>query len=209
MAYTKQGSIGTSKASTLIAMNQTHSNTVALIQSMDGSLIGTYSNGRDASLLRSEHANALAINFTGSVNVVAADACITCETNVLLSVKTGDCLPILLDAYPYVAVIHAGREGTIHQITYQVCQILKERGVSGVNAWFGPASCLFCYQIDRDTNTYFDLVGENQDQLQSVFHSNVVIDNSEACTQCESHLYYSYRSGDQVNRNVFYISKMF
>lgn len=207
MAYTKHGLIGDAHASTLIAMNQTHSNTVASIEAMDGSLLAKYSNGDVGSLDSAEHLNASVIDYSGEVNVVDADACITSEKNVLLSVKTADCLPILLDADPYIAVIHAGREGTIHEITYRVCQRLIEQGVSSVHAWFGPASCLFCYQIDRDTNTYFDLVGENKDQITAAFHSSATIDVSDACTQCESRLFYSYRSGDPVNRNVFYLCR--
>lgn len=206
MAHTKHGLTGHAHASTLIAMNQTHAKTLACIDAMGGSLLATYSNGDVGPLGCAEHTNASVIDYSGAVNVVDADACITSEKNVMLSVRTADCLPILLDAPPYIAVIHAGREGTVQEITYGVCQQLNARGVRRVHAWFGPASCLFCYQIDRDTNTYFDLVGDNRDQIMGVF-PGANIEVSGACTQCESQLFYSYRSGDQVKRNVFYLCR--
>lgn len=207
MAFTKAPLVGRSQASVLISMNQTHSKDVVLIEKTPAGLVAKNSMGDSTPMAQDDHGNGAVIDFLGPQFVVKADACITCERNVLLSVKTADCLPILLAASGYIAVIHAGRQGTLNGITRQVCEQLKQMGGSIPIAWFGPATCLFCYQVDRDTNTYFDLVEDNRSQIMGVFGAEAVIEYSGACTQCESNLYYSYRSGDLLSRNVFYLSK--
>ena len=208
MAHTKQELVGHIEAPCLIAMNQTHSNEFMLIEKSQGALVAKNSAGTACfSLQNASHMNADVIHFSGSVHVVDADACITNVPGVLLSVKTADCMPILIQADDYVAVIHAGRVGSLHEITKRVAEWLYSKSVKNVNVWFGPASCLFCYQIDRDTNTHFDLLQENVSQIKSIFGAGVSLYYSNACTQCDSELYFSFRSGDESSRNVFYISR--
>ena len=49
------------------------------------------------------------------------DAIYTTQENILLTVKTADCLPILIfHPKPLIAVIHAGRKGTDQHITTSV-----------------------------------------------------------------------------------------
>ena len=209
MVFTKQGMVGECNATTLVAMNQMHSNEVVLIEQLDGQLVVRNGDGEFIPIsMDSNHMNAQVSTFEECTYVIDGDAMITNEKGLALSVKTADCLPILIQSEEYVAVIHAGREGTIKGISTRVAESLKRLGVSSATAWFGPASCFFCYQVDRETNTYFDLVFDNKAQLCQVFGSSIEIQLSGLCTQCQSNEFYSYRSGDQIDRNVFYISRL-
>ena len=142
--------------------------------------------------------------------MVSADALITDDVGLVLSVKTADCLPIFVMGGGYISVIHAGREGTLNYISRYVCELFQALGVEKIDVWFGPCSCVCCYEIDSETATHFDLVLENVVQIVSVYHDDVHFVNREGhdyCTQCRHDILYSYRMGDMVDRNVFYLKK--
>lgn len=125
------------------------------------------------------------------------DAVLTNNPALLLTVKTADCLPILL-YHPsgIVGAIHAGRKSTELHILKKVLTFLKkEKNISkDISLWFGPAICESCYQIDRETDTHYNLIAENMNQAYSVFPQKdiLVIVNGD-CTQCLSDEYHSYR----------------
>lgn len=164
--------------------------------------------------------------------ITDVDACFTNQKNVYLTVRTADCLPILISGeyqdskgiiQEFVAVAHAGRKGTNAQILNKLLSSLekkflfladfKKHDSHKLSIWFGPAICPEGYQIDRDTNTHFDLVYENKKQIANFFdshgldftkHVNLVIDLG--CTLHEPKKYYSYRaSGPGVKMNYSFI----
>jgi len=217
MCNLKDQFIGNSDQSNvpLIVMNQTHSNVWSHIEfNQDGlQLISSnkehVQNNAKNGIFKPQvcHQNADPFSRVGSIYELDSDAVITSSKNVILSVKTADCLPILIKADPFIAVIHAGRVGTLDSITKNVMIFLKKQGVNFVNVWYGPHSCVCCYEIDQETNTHFDLLLNNTDQIKSVFGSSYLINYANYCTQCHSNLFYSYRSGDEFKRNVFYLKK--
>ena len=199
----------------LIVMNQTHSNNWVHIESNHG-VVQLVSRGNEFSQKPSDtgcfqpqvgHQNASPFSNVGSIYELDSDALITKSEGVILSVKTADCLPVLVVADPFIAVIHAGRVGTLHSITRNVMMYLKQQGVDFVHVWYGPHSCVCCYEVDQETNTHFDLVLDNTQQIEAVFGSRNSISYAGYCTQCHSNLFYSYRCGDEFNRNVFYLKK--
>lgn len=69
------------------------------------------------------------------IQVDNVDACFTTKKNILLSVKSADCLPILISGYgnktskskkiqPFIAAAHAGRKGTELKIIYELLKKL-------------------------------------------------------------------------------------
>ena len=201
----------------LISMDQTHSNKVVFLSRQESRLVYqsindmNYSIENEASypILDDSFAHPNATPFTSlrqSV-IVPSDAVITKEFDVILSVKTADCVPIIMIADPYIAVIHSGRVGTITHITTHVCRTLKELQSASPIIWFGPHSCVMCYEIDSDTHTHFDLLNENLSQVKAVFGDDIDYDISPYCTQCHHDTLFSYRMGDHINRNVFYLEK--
>jgi YfiH family protein len=167
-------------------------------------------------------------NFLPEIRVVTipkVDAVITTKKNILLSVKTADCLPILIywenglgSNSSGVAAIHSGRAGTEKKILTKVLLHLKNKYQVGktegdkLTVWLGPAICKNCYQIDRKTNLHYDLYQKNIDQIRQVFpkfksldhdgNTNIRVIRSKHCTLHNNDLFYSYRkTGKGVKMN--------
>ncbi|MEK9727112.1 MAG: polyphenol oxidase family protein [Candidatus Margulisiibacteriota bacterium] len=218
MEFNPRGFFGDSNAENLdlISMEQTHSNTVCLIDRDSQGQICVINHDLPAIYqhkafikndLELTHENASPFRKLNSSFVVNSDAMITCRSDVILSVRTADCLPILIKAPPYIAVIHAGRQGTLDEISYRVAQCLDYLGASAANIWFGPHACVCCYEIHSETATHFDMLTENRYQLANGLGKISSDLTSKLCTFCDHPSYYSYRKGDQLKRNVFYLMK--
>ena len=186
-------------------MKQTHSNRVAFIESIGSEFLVRF----DSKILRLEKID---VDYQDSNYVVESDALITDQRELGLAVKTADCLPIYIVGGKYISVIHAGRVGTLSGVTKNVCLYLKYLGVDEIKVWFGPSSCVCCYEIDSDTNTHFDMIYSNKFQIESEFPiDNIqyhIPRNEYVCTQCNSDTFYSYRFGDDLLRNYFYLANL-
>ncbi len=140
-----------------------------------------------------------------------ADAVLTDLTDVVLSLYTADCVPILL-YHPsgIIGAIHAGRKGTELGVLREALLSLKAVwGVEkDVSFWFGPAICKDCYQIEKSTDLRYDLRAKNTQQAEEVFKDKTIkILYSEYCTSHDNSLWHSYRrEGADVVRNHSYIS---
>lgn len=140
-----------------------------------------------------------------------ADAVLTDRTDVVLSIYSADCLPILL-YHPsgIIGAIHAGRKGTQAGILQNTLLSLKANfGVeNNVTLSFGPAICGECYQVDRKLDLRYDLRAENRRQSESVFPNKTIkILDSEHCTFHDNTDWYSYRKeGKGVAMNMSYIA---
>ncbi len=162
--------------------------------------------------------------------IKGVDACHTNKKNIFLSVKTADCLPILISGFddkqlPFVAAAHAGRKGTESKILYLLLEKLNDtynfvnalqnesEKQLRLNIWFGPAICEKCYQIDRATNLHYDLIAENKKQIVEFFAKNKLdpqkslnLEVENHCTLHEPEKYYSYRAtGPGVKMNYSFI----
>jgi len=86
---------------------------------------------------------------------VEADALVTRQTGVALSILTADCVPILLVAPQHhtIAAVHAGWRGTVGGIAAAAVRHLEHRcGVAAcdIRAALGPSIGGCCYEVDRD-----------------------------------------------------------
>lgn len=130
------------------------------------------------------------------------DALVTKEPGVLLSVRTADCLPILIaHESGVIGAVHAGRKGTESGVIQETLRCMTEAfgALDGLKFWFGPAICQRCYQIDRELNLHYDLVGENKKQIASVLKlGSYEIIESGLCTAEQPDLFYSYRREDEL-----------
>lgn len=138
-----------------------------------------------------------------------ADAILTDIPETTLTVRTADCLPILLlhetgleqstisESSPdhrsskrtrtaglIIGAIHAGRMGTEHQILQKTLHLLIAKwGTGYTSLWFGPHICEDCYQIDRSSNLFYNLRVKNQEQVESILPAkSFQIIDSEHCT---------------------------
>lgn len=147
------------------------------------------------------------------------DALVTAERGVVLSVRTADCVPILLcDTVAGVAAaVHSGWRGTAQRISAATVSAMvslgaqKERIVAAV----GPCAHKCCYEVGdelkrffapdcfehRDDKLYLDLVSANMRVLTDAGIDALNIYDSGLCTVCRPEHFFSHRR-DGVNRGV-------
>jgi YfiH family protein len=142
------------------------------------------------------------------------DALITNQYNIILTILTADCVPILLfdPIQQIVAAIHAGWKGTELEITLKTIE--KMSMVFGskpedIIAGIAPSIGRCCYEVGDDVAKYFkhitnaftqkenktmlDLPYINKVQLLKAGVKEKHIEMSNICTACEVARFFSYR----------------
>ncbi|TQV61507.1 MAG: peptidoglycan editing factor PgeF [Sulfurovum sp.] len=140
------------------------------------------------------------------------DALITNQKNLMLTILTADCVPILLfcPKKNVISAIHAGWKGTLGKIVINAVETMKDE--FGVNpkdivASIAPSIGECCYEVSKEVAQKFDeyqnayrltngtymlnLPLINELQLKSVGVKN--IEQSNICTACDNEKYFSYR----------------
>ena len=149
-----------------------------------------------------------------------ADALVTDLKGILLSVRTADCVPVLLydGVKKAVAAVHSGWRGTYQQIGIKtVKRMTKLYGTdpADIKAAIGPAIGGCCYEVDMDFHErfrsefgnaidkffsngsggkpYCNLSAMNKSFLIAAGIPEQSIDISGLCTMCNPGLFYSHR----------------
>ena len=156
------------------------------------------------------------------------DALVSDTPNVLLTVKTADCVPVLIGdpLTRAFAAVHAGWRGTSSSIIKQVIeQMEREYGSRAANmrAAIGPAANACCYEVGgdvinifkerfpradklftatRDGHARIDLHAANRDQLIDAGVSADRIHLAPFCTMDRNDLFFSYRQEKHVHGRV-------
>jgi len=145
------------------------------------------------------------------------DALITNLPNIMLTILTADCVPILLfdPVEKVVAVAHAGWKGTEQQIVLKTVKKMQENfnsKPSNIIAGIAPSIGKCCYEVDWNVAQHFkeiknaytqqdkkymlDLPHINKTQLLESGVEEENIELSNVCTACEVDRYFSYRKED-------------
>jgi YfiH family protein len=146
-----------------------------------------------------------------SSKIAGCDGAITNAKGVALMVMTADCLPIFLyDPEKHaIGIAHAGWRGTAEGIAKNVVNAMKAEFGSEpakILIGFGPAIRQCCYEVSREFlvhfpgsvvkmahKYYFDLAGENAEQLLSLGVNTKNMFDCGICTSCRSDEFYCYR----------------
>lgn len=143
------------------------------------------------------------------------DALISNHPGRIVSIRTADCLPILL-ADPRtgaVAAIHAGWRGTLAQVATATVQRMGSHP-EDILAAIGPGIGKCCYEVGADVAREFgendtcrlDLADYNRRQLENAGLKPSNIDMISACTFCNVDEFFSYRrEGERAGRMISYI----
>jgi polyphenol oxidase len=153
-------------------------------------------------------------------NLGEGDALITDVPGLALTVRTADCLPILMaDAKNHaVAAVHAGWRGTAQEITLETLKAMaKEFGTISENVVIaiGPGIGPCCYEVGADVARQFsawfpnyqsasggpvkiDLAEANIRQVRRNGGAKEQIDPSGLCTGCLPGAFHSYRRDREV-----------
>ncbi len=146
------------------------------------------------------------------------DALLTVQAGLAVSVRTADCLPILL-ADPErraVAAVHAGWRGTVARIVQEtVAKMEREFRTNPVQlvAAIGPGIGVCCYQVGEEVGRQFglhgpgrvDLAQENRRQLQESGVPEGRIEVLSLCTFCDRRFHSWRRDKEQAGRMISFI----
>jgi len=175
-----------------IVANQTHSDNISIINEKNKTWLSS----------QEEHA------------IKNCDALITNRTDIMLTILTADCVPILLfdPKQNVVAAIHAGWKGTEQEISLKTVEKMQEEfnsNTKDIIAGVAPSIGKCCYEVDWNVAQHFEAIenaydkkGEkymldlpyiNKLQLLNAGLVEENIELSNICTACEVEDYFSYR----------------
>jgi hypothetical protein len=153
------------------------------------------------------------------------DALVTNQPRVLLTVRTADCVPVLIydPSRQVVAAVHAGWRGTVSGIIPKTVAVLRRRfasPASSLRIGIGPSIGVCCYEVDepvlkrlracrkdwrtmvrdiRGGRAMLDLQAVIRSQLRTAGVRARQIHTAMLCTACHPELFYSYRRDGIVN----------
>ncbi|MBN2653859.1 MAG: peptidoglycan editing factor PgeF [Nitrospirae bacterium] len=157
------------------------------------------------------------ITIINNMEQLVGDAVVTGQKDILLGVKTADCVPILLyDKKRHVAAaVHAGWRGTAASILKKTVDLLKidfQSDPLDILMAIGPCIRQCCYTVDidvidavsaatgdgdycmqRDGKYYIDLQSANRQQAILSGMNKDHIQVIDECTFCNPDKYFSYR----------------
>ena len=175
--------------------------------------------GDPVSTLRQIHSDQI-LSANGRSGLIGeGDALISCHPGALLSVRTADCLPILIaDVRNHaVGVVHAGWRGTVTEIAAKTVSAMQSEFGSrpeDLRAAVGPGIGSCCFEVGPDvasqfgtifperdnlrTHTKLDLIEANCRQLVLAGISSHHVDAARLCTRCRRDLFHSFRRDHQA-----------
>ena len=156
------------------------------------------------------------------------DAVVTNQQGLLLTVRSADCVPILLldTARPVVAAVHAGWRGTLRGIVTETLGVMHTRfgcSLGTIRAAIGPSIGVCCYEVGQTVLTplkraypywrdvveqvggvqaHLDLHRLNGRQLEEAGIDPARIETVSLCTACHPELFYSYRRDGRGTRHM-------
>lgn len=157
-----------------------------------------------ASLRQIHSAEVLVVDREGCAG--EGDGLITSKPDVILSIRTADCYPVLLVDIRarVIAALHAGWRGTAAGIVPAAIRLMASKfgtSASDIFAAIGPGIGGCCYEVGTDvarrfglaTAGHVDLGQANQDQLIEAGVAEAHIDRLNLCTFCDAARFHSYR----------------
>lgn len=170
--------------------------------------------------LKQIHSNIVLIADRPAGVIGDADALIVGEPGTTVSIRTADCLPILL-ADPRtgaVAAVHAGWRGTAARIVEKTLERMSAEFGSrpeDMLAAIGPGIGKCCYEVGIEVARQFgeeqagkiDLAEHNRRQLASAGLTQIEV--VSPCTFCEGDTFFSYRrEGERAGRMISFIGRV-
>jgi len=165
-----------------------------------------------------------------TVFVSDTDALVTNQKNVLLTVVTADCVPIIyVDiARSIIAISHGGWKGTLNNIPQKVIHQMVEIGAQKENiiAAIGPAISDCCYEIygkrlelfkcsfnsacirSEGKKQYLNIRQANRSLLLSAGILPQNIDTGSVCTDCDESRFWSYHRDHHLDGEMLHFVMM-
>jgi YfiH family protein len=130
-----------------------------------------------------------------------ADALITAEPDLCLSVAIADCVPVALVGEREIAMVHSGWRGTLAGVSGKAARELRGQAI---RAYIGPSIRRCCYEVSHELAGRFagvfgeDVVSGRYLSLQDAIRKDleeagVEVHDLGLCSGCRPDLFYSHR----------------
>jgi polyphenol oxidase len=130
-----------------------------------------------------------------------ADALITAEPDLCLSVAIADCVPVALVGEWEIGMVHSGWRGTLAGVSGKAARELEG---SSTRAYIGPSIRRCCYEVSEDLAEKFaakfgdEVVSGRYVSLQDAIRidlepAGVEVHDLGVCSGCRPDLFYSHR----------------
>jgi YfiH family protein len=174
------------------------------------SLIRTAMAGRPAAWVR-QIAGDHVVSVSGPGLAGEADALVSAEPDLCLSVAVADCVPVALVGEREVGMVHSGWRGTLAGVSGKAARTL---GGSGLRAYIGPSIRRCCYEVSPELAAKFaarfgeEVVSGRHLSLQDAIgldleRAGVEVHDLKLCSGCRLDLFYSHRKeGPLTGRNL-------
>ena len=162
------------------------------------SIIRAAVDGRPAAWVR-QVAGDTVLRVSGAGLAGEADALITAERDLCLSVAIADCVPVALVGDQEVAMVHSGWRGTLAGVSGKAARELRDLAV---RAYIGPSIRRCCYEVSQQLADRFagafggDVVSGRYLSLQDAIKKDlegVEVHDLGLCSGCNPDLFYSHR----------------
>ena len=146
-----------------------------------------------------------------------ADALVTSERDLCLSVAVADCVPVALVGGGEVGMVHSGWRGTLAGISGKAARSIAG---SEVLAYVGPSIRGCCYEVSEElartfareygegvvSGRYLSLPDAIREDLE---RAGVEVRDLGLCTGCRPELFYSHRKqGPLTGRNLASVARV-
>ena len=146
-----------------------------------------------------------------------ADALVTSEQDLCLSVAVADCVPVALVGVSDVAMVHSGWRGTLAGVSGKAARCMQGLGI---RAYVGPCIRRCCYEVSEERAREF--AGEFGDEVVSgrylslpdairtdLERAEVEVHDLGLCTGCRPELFYSHRKqGPLTGRTLASVARV-
>jgi YfiH family protein len=182
--------------------------------------------------LRQTHSDIIRTIKEFPVERMDGDAIITNSPDILLIIKTADCLPVLIvdPQRRTVAAVHCGWRGTLKRVIGKTLWTMQQRFGSDPTSFFiafGPCIDKSCYEVGKDVRVQFenqglqfgvfdghpskkekylfDLKETNRAQVLSMGVPEDNIFSIDLCTHCDESFFSYRRHKDYAGRLINFI----
>src|SRR5215211_1467222 len=152
------------------------------------------------------------VRVSGAGFAGEADALLTSEENLCLSVAVADCVPVALVGERGVGMVHSGGRGTLSGVAGKA---VRELGEAAVRAYLGPCIRRCCYEVSEELAEEFarkfgrEVVSGRHLSLPAAIRADLEksgvgeIHDLGLCAGCRPDLFYSHRKqGPLTGRNL-------
>jgi YfiH family protein len=158
------------------------------------------------------------VRVSGTGFAGEADALVTSEEDLCLSVAVADCVPVALVGVRGVGMVHSGWRGTLSGVAGKA---VREMGEAAVRAYVGPCIRGCCYEVSEELAEEFarefgpGVVSGRYLSLPAAIRTDLErsgvgeIHDLGLCSGCRPDLFYSHRKqGPLTGRNLAAVARV-